>query len=86
MPYFFSTQNPQEPVQTTWKIHSGITYGLSQYIDTFLQPIVQELPLYIQDSSYLLGTLANYTWKSTYSWLSLDVSSLFTSIPHPKIS
>lgn len=60
----------------------SITSGLSQYVDCFLQPIVQSLPSYVRDSSHLLDSLSHYTWESSYTWLSLDVTSLYTSIPH----
>lgn len=35
----------------------GLNSHLSDYVDFFLQPIVQQLPAYIQDSSHLLDTL-----------------------------
>lgn len=35
---------------------ASFTSGLSQYVDYFLQPIVQSLPSYIRDPSHLLDT------------------------------
>lgn len=61
---------------------NSITTGLSQYIDSFLQPLVHGLPSYIRDGRHLMESLSSYTWESSYIWLSLDVSSLYTSIPH----
>lgn len=60
----------------------SLTNGLSTYVDTFLQPLVQTLPSYIRDSSQLLDTFKTYTWEHSYIWLSRDVQSLYTSIPH----
>lgn len=60
----------------------GVTSRLSQYVDIFLQPLVTTLPAYIRDSSHVLDTLQQYRWERGYLWLSLDVCSLYTSIPH----
>lgn len=54
----------------------------SHYIDFFLQPIVANLSAYIRDSSHVLDTLKSYTWEDHYLKASLDVYSLYTSIPH----
>lgn len=55
------------------------TTGLSLYIDQFFQPIVHQLQSYI---THLLELLSAYKWEPNYVWLSLDVNSLYTSIPH----
>lgn len=60
----------------------SVTSYFSIYIDQFLQPLAQNLPSYVRDSIHLLDMLANYTWEPSYMWLSLDVCSLYTSIPH----
>lgn len=36
----------------------------------------------MRDSAHLKETLKEYKWEDSYCWLSLDVSSLYTSIPH----
>lgn len=61
---------------------NSFIYGLSVYIDRFLQPFVCQLPSYIRDSNQVLEALRSYRWESHYLWASLDVSSLYTSIPH----
>lgn len=61
---------------------NSITSGFSLYIDSFLQPLAQALQSYIRDSTHLMGLLSPYKWTKNYSWLSLDVNSLYTSIPH----
>lgn len=60
----------------------SITSPFSQYIDQFLQPFAQSLPSYVRDGVHLLELLKYYTWESTYMWASLDINSLYTSIPH----
>lgn len=60
----------------------SLTSGLSQYVHAFLQPIVQKLPSYIRDSLQLLDNLSQNSWDNYYTWLSLDVTSLYTTITH----
>lgn len=60
----------------------SITSGFSLYVDRYLQPLVHQLQSYIRDGTHLMEQLLPYRWEPTYSWLSLDVSSLYTSIPH----
>lgn len=86
-PYFYHTPNvhkdpvcpPGRPMVASL---DGITSRVSQYVDAFLQPLVTSLPTYIKDSAHVLETLKQYKWEPGYLWLSLDVSSLYTSIPH----
>lgn len=60
----------------------SVTTGFSLYIDQYLQPIVRQLQSYIRDGTHLLELLSPYRWEPTYVQLSLDVNSLYTSIPH----
>lgn len=86
-PYFYHlpkvhkdpTHPPGRPIVAAME---SVTSYFSIYIDHFLQSIVQNLPSYIKDSIHLLNMLQYYSWEPTYSWLSLDVVSLYTSIPH----
>lgn len=60
----------------------SITSGFSQYVDQFIQPLTQSLQSYIRDDTRLLELLSSYSWEPSYLWVSLDVQSLYTSIPH----
>lgn len=60
----------------------SITSCFSLYIDYFLQPLAQALPSYIRGGTHLIELLNPYTWEPSYQWISLDVFSLYTSIPH----
>lgn len=59
----------------------SVTTGFSPYIQ-FLQPIVLQLQSYIRDGIHLLERSSPYIWEPTYIWFSLDIRSLYTSIPH----
>lgn len=61
---------------------NSFTNGLSIYIDSCLQTLVNRLPAYIKNSSEVINVLQQYTWEEGYMWASLDVASLYTSIPH----
>lgn len=86
-PYFYhfpklhkDAQNP--PSRPIVASMNSISSGFSLYVDSFLQPLAQALQSYIRDSTHLMELLSPYTWTDSYFWLSLDVNSLYTSIPH----
>lgn len=60
----------------------SVTSVFSKYVNLFIQPLAQNLLSYIHDGAHLLDMLAPHEWEPTYWWLSLDVISLYTSIPH----
>lgn len=86
-PYFYNIPkiHKDEKNPTGRPIIAGmesLTSNLGCYIDHFLQAIVQNFPSYSKDSGHMLEILSNYTWQKQYRWLSLDVTSLYTSIKH----
>lgn len=60
----------------------GLSSGPEDYVDSFLQSLVKQLPAYVKDTGHILEILEKCRWKNDYLWLSLDVSSLYTYIPH----
>ncbi|XP_078506952.1 uncharacterized protein LOC144767356 [Lissotriton helveticus] len=58
----------------------GPTERLSQYVDKFLNPMVKNMPSYIQDSKHILSILADIAWQPGLIMATLDVVSLYTSI------
>lgn len=44
--------------------------------------MVKQLPAYVKDTGHILEILEKCRWKNDYLWLSLDVSLLYTYIPH----
>lgn len=55
---------------------------LGRYIDTFLQPFVQKWKSYVKDTTDFLRKLARITSNSSVILCTIDVKSLYTSIPH----
>uniref|UniRef100_A0A8C5PR15 Reverse transcriptase domain-containing protein n=1 Tax=Leptobrachium leishanense TaxID=445787 RepID=A0A8C5PR15_9ANUR len=68
-------------------IISGIdsqTSNLSKYIDFFLQPVVKKTRSYLKDTSHILRDLERINWEAGMMFATIDVTSLYTSIPHQK--
>ncbi|KAJ1207041.1 hypothetical protein NDU88_002433, partial [Pleurodeles waltl] len=63
-------------------IRGSLFEYVSQYIDSFLQPLVMNLASYLKDSTDFLRRIFDITWESEFLLISLDVVSLYTSIPH----
>lgn len=61
---------------------NSIIKGFSQCIDLFLQPLAQNLLSSIQNIIHQLELLEPYIWEPSYCWVSLDVTSLYSSILH----
>lgn len=55
---------------------------LGKWLDQQLQPLVNSLPGYLQDTKKLLYILDGMKWDEDFCWISCDVSSLYSSIPH----
>ncbi|XP_041424610.1 uncharacterized protein LOC121395346 isoform X1 [Xenopus laevis] len=60
----------------------GLNENLSRIVDNMLQPIVKLLPSYVRDTGHYLNIVEKIDWSPEYSWLTLDVTSLYTSIQH----
>ncbi|XP_053568734.1 usherin [Bombina bombina] len=54
---------------------------LGAWIDTILQPIARGQLSFLEDNSHLLRKLAQIQWKDQYTWIVVDISSLYTCIP-----
>ena len=63
---------------------SGPTETISQIVDYHLQPIVQGTPSYLKDTTSFLKIM-DETRVEKDDWLvTIDVKSLYTSIPHDR--
>ena len=71
---------PGRPVISSVNCH---TSKISKFVDYHLQPIVKEIPSYVKDTSDFLRKLNTIKTVPDNSYLvSLDVKSLYTSIPN----
>ncbi|XP_045174540.2 uncharacterized protein LOC123535851 [Mercenaria mercenaria] len=58
------------------------TDNISKYLDYVLQPHMQSLPSYVKDTTDFLSKLKNCSLSSNSYLVTLDVTSLYTNIPH----
>ena len=82
LPKIHKAQNPGRPIVSAV---SCPTEHLSQYLDTLLQPIVHKLPSFLKDTNDTLTMLENFKSNPPFSpsiLYTMDVCSLYTSIPH----
>lgn len=82
------TQPPGRPIVSGV---GGPTEKISKLLDHFLQPIVQNLPSYIQDTTHFLRIVEE--WNERYSPLpphaqlvTIDVVGLYSNIPHDEVA
>ena len=80
LPKIHKANNPGRPVVNSIDSH---TSNISKYVDFHLQPLAQQLPSYIKDTSHFLRKLNTVNDTNSKSILvTLDVKSLYTNIPN----
>ena len=80
LPKIHKPGNPGRPIVSS---NSHPTERISQFVDHYLQPLVHKLPSYIKDTNDFLNKLFYIGNLPPNSLLvTLDVSSLYTNIPH----
>lgn len=62
--------------------NGSLTEAASIFIDHYLKPYVLQLPSFIRDSSDVLTRLHHFSDSSFDFFLTMDVQSLYTCIPH----
>ena len=78
-PKVLKEDNPGRPVISSINCH---TSKIFEYVDYHLQPIVKEVPSYVQDTTDFLRKINQTDFVPKNSYLvSLDVKSLYTNIP-----
>ena len=58
------------------------TENISQFMDYWLQPIMKALPSFLKDTTQLINELNNLKVEPDTFLVTVDVKSLYTSIPH----
>ena len=61
---------------------AGPTERLSSFMDYFLQPLVENTPSYIKDSSTIISLVEHTTFPGDCILASINVCSLYLNIPH----
>ncbi|XP_072044331.1 uncharacterized protein [Amphiura filiformis] len=81
LPKIHKPDTPGRPIVSS---HSCPTVLIAEYLDTVLAPLVSSLPTFIQDSPHALRLLQDFSFPtgSDNYLFTMDISSLYTSIPH----
>ena len=80
LPKIHKTGNPGRPIVSS---NAHPTERISQFIDFHINPLVASLDSHIKDTTDFLNKLANLaTLPNNALLVTLDVSSLYTNIPH----
>ena len=80
LPKIHKPGNPGRPIVSS---NGAPTENISRYVDHYIQPLVAELPSYVRDTTDFLNKLQRLPPLPPGSLLvTLDVSSLYTNIPH----
>lgn len=51
-------------------------------MDTLLQPLVNRIPFHLLDFKHTIQVFEGLPWSENKKWLTCDVRSLYSSIPH----
>ena len=82
LPKIHKQGNPGRPIISS---NGHPTERISEFVDYHLKPLVQTLPSYIKATTHFLLQLQNLGQLPENAILvTLDVSSLYTNIPHKK--
>jgi len=57
---------------------------MSQYVDYYINPLVRKTWSYVKDSRHMLEIMSNIRLTNKSIMVTLDVSALYTNIPHDK--
>ena len=80
LPKIHKAGNPGRPIVSS---NSHPTERISEFVDYHLQPLVSKLPSYVKDTNDFLNKLTFINnLPSNTLLVTLDVSSLYTNIPH----
>ena len=80
LPKIHKVNNPGRPIVSS---NNHPTERISQFVDYHLKPIVCTVPSYVKDTTDFLNNLANLNRLADTAILgTLDVTSLYTNIPH----
>ena len=82
LPKIHKPDNRDRPIVASF---SSSTKYVSAYIDAHLQPIVKSLPSYIKDTNHFLKIILSLPMSLPPNTImaTVDVTSLYTNIPHP---
>jgi hypothetical protein len=79
LPKIHKENNPGRPIVS---VNGHPTEKISEFIDFHLRPFVENLPSHIKDTIDYLKKMENLTIPENTTLVTMDVTSLYTNIPH----
>ena len=79
LPKIHKNNNPGRPIISAT---GGPTEKISALVDSILKPLVTALPSHVRDSTDFINQIQTLTLPLNHTLLTIDVSSLYTNIPH----
>jgi hypothetical protein len=79
LPKIHKQDNPGRPIVSA---NGHPTENILESIDFILRPFVENLPSHIKDTTHYLKKMENLTIPEHISLVTMDVTSLYTSIPY----
>lgn len=76
-------ENP--PARPIMSGNESITEPASQFVDFYIKPFVENLPSFIQDSTYVLNKIKDIKNIGSFFLATMDVESLYTNIYHDQV-
>ena len=79
LPKFHKENNPGRPIVSA---NGHPTEKISEFINFHLRPFAKNLPSHIKDTTDYLKEMENLTIQENITLVTMDVTSLYTNIPH----
>eukprot|EP00061_Rhincodon_typus_P000444 g11723.t1 len=80
VPKIHKPDYPGRPIVSTCSCSTEL---ISTYLDSIFSPLVQELRIYVRDTTHALHLLQNFQFPGPHHLIfTMDVQSLYTCIPH----
>ena len=78
-PKIHKESTPRKPMINSVNCH---TSEILRFVDHHLQPLVREIPSYNKRTNFFINKINNFALQSNSLLLTMDVKSLYTSIPN----
>ena len=78
-PKIHKPNNPERAVTNSFKCQ---TLEISRFLDHHLQPVVKQIPLYMQDTNRFINKVNNFSVPVNSILFTMNVRSLYTSTPN----
>ena len=79
---FYISPKIHKPNNSERPVKKCQTLEISRFLDHHLQPVVKQIPLYMQDTNRFINKVNNFSVPVNSILFTMDVRSLYTSTPN----